>query len=156
MESQCRSLGYRDAFAAGEECSTLTFMTICVFPVMGLSPSLSIERHWPSFNPPWRILSGLIRLSCSLIAISLRSRGMCLKVLTADYLHNDPLATHKNAYSWAPYLSHRVSTDRSPRSSILIAFSRQFLRIPMFQNHKCGLRILTAPSVLPGPAPAAC
>lgn len=35
MESQHRSLGYRDAFAAGEECSTLTFMTVCVFPVPG-------------------------------------------------------------------------------------------------------------------------
>lgn len=35
MESQCRSLGYRDALAAGEECSTLTFMMVCVFPVPG-------------------------------------------------------------------------------------------------------------------------
>lgn len=35
MESQHRSLGYRDALTAREECSTLTFMTVCVIPVLG-------------------------------------------------------------------------------------------------------------------------
>lgn len=35
MESQRRSLGYRDALAAREECSTLTLMTVCVIPVLG-------------------------------------------------------------------------------------------------------------------------
>ena len=54
-----------------------------------------------SVLPEESSLSGLIGLSSSLAVISLGSRAMFLKVLTADHPHNDHLGTHKNAYSWA-------------------------------------------------------
>lgn len=61
-------------------------------------------------------LSGLIGLSSSLGVISLGSRAMFLKVLTADHLHNDHLGTHKNAYSWAPpHSSHTESLQIGPQ-----------------------------------------
>lgn len=101
------------------------------FLSLGLLPSWSMERRWPSFYPPWGILSGLISLFCSLVITSLAARGMLLQFLTTDHLRNDPGGTR--ASSWAP--SHNYHRVRSPGSSRLITFSRQFLWILMLQNH---------------------
>lgn len=55
-------------------------------------------------------LSALIGLSSPLVASSLGSPAMFLKVLTTDHLHNDHLGTHKNAYSWAPSYKYHTET----------------------------------------------
>lgn len=81
-----------------------------------------------SILPEKSSLSGLIRMSSSLVVISLGSTAMFLKVVTTDDLSNDLyyLGTHKKCIFLGPtpQLSHRLSAHGSPGNNILFTSLR--------------------------------
>lgn len=68
MESQCRSLGYRDAFAAGEECSNLDiYDNLCfscpwVFAIIAYGEALTLILS--SLRNPVRCHQSVLFLGC--------------------------------------------------------------------------------------------
>lgn len=157
MESQCRSLGYRDAFAAGEECSNLDiYDNLCfscpwVFAIIAYGEALTLILS-SLRNPlcqvssvcsvPWLSLHWWLEecfLKSWLLTTCIMSPGALLHlpgphpiIITGTLYRSRPRKQHVNHILLAVLTNTNVS-----------------------EPHIC-LHILTAPGVVPAPESAAC